>query len=137
MTFPVRWDAEKTSAALKSLMSTRQAQRYVKYLSGPVACPVMTLLINDEIALVGMPGEPWVDFAIDFRNRSPAKASFFIGYANGYNGYIPTIRDAVIGGYGADSFTTRLEVGAGEAMLNHAIVTLYKMLGLLKPIPSR
>ena len=40
------------------------------------------------------------------------------------------------GGYGADSLTTRTEVGAGEAMLDHAIVKFYQMLGKLKPVPS-
>ena len=29
------------------------------------------------------------------------------------------------------------EVGAGEAMVNHAIVTLYKLTGKLRKVPSR
>ncbi|HEY3131681.1 MAG TPA: neutral/alkaline non-lysosomal ceramidase N-terminal domain-containing protein [Acidobacteriota bacterium] len=137
MNFPIRWDMEKTSAIAQAMPRSRSSERYLKSFSDPVSCPVMTLLINDEIALAGMPGEPFVEFAIDFRSRSPAKNSFLVGYANGYSAYFPTIRDAVIGGYGADSLTTRVEVGAGEAMVNHAIVSLYKMLGLLKPVPSR
>ncbi len=137
VSFPIRWDMEKTSAVVKALPNSRSADRYLKSFSDPVTCPVMTVLINDEIALVGMPGEPFVEFAIDFRNRSPVKNSFLVGYANGYYAYFPTIRDAAIGGYGADSLTTRAEVGAGEAMVNHAVVTLYKMLALLKPVPSR
>ena len=96
----------------------------------------MTLLINDEIAMMGMPGEPFVEFALDFRERSPVPDAFFVGYANGYYAYFPTIKAAVEGGYGADSLTTRTEVGAGEAMLDHSLVKLYQMLGKLKSLPS-
>jgi len=38
-------------------------------------------------------------------------------------------------GYGADSLTTRVEVRAGEAIVNHASVTIHKMLGKLKDLP--
>ena len=97
----------------------------------------MTLLIGDDVALMGMPGEPFVDFAVDFRARSPVESSFFVGYANAYFGYFPTIQAAVEGGYGADGITTRAKVGAGERMVDHAIVTLYRLLGKLAPSPSR
>jgi hypothetical protein len=97
----------------------------------------MTFLINDEIALAGMPGEPFVDFQIDLRSRSPVRSSFFVGYSNGYFAYFPTIRAAVEGGYGANSLTTRVEVGAGETMLDHSIIALYRMLGKLKDTPSQ
>ena len=97
----------------------------------------MTILINDQIALMGMPGEPFVEFGLDFRARAPVPDAFFVGYANGYYGYFPTIRTAVEGGYGANSLTTRTEVGAGEAMLNHGLVKLYEMLGRLKDVPSQ
>jgi hypothetical protein len=97
----------------------------------------MALLINDDIALMGMPGEPFVEFGINFRERAPVPSAFFVGYANGYYGYFPTLRAAVEGGYGANSLTTRTEVGAGEAMVNHALVKLYKMLGKLRTVPSQ
>ena len=38
-------------------------------------------------------------------------------------------------GYGANSRTTRVEGGAGEAIVNHALVTIHKMLGKLKDLP--
>ncbi len=81
-----------------------------------------------------MPGEPFIDFGLSFRDRSPAQASFFAGYANGYFGYFPTIRAAVEGGYGAEGLVARTEVGAGEAMLDTALIRLYKLLGQLKPL---
>ena len=36
-----------------------------------------------------------------------------------------------------NSLTTRTEVGAGEAMVNHALVKLYQMLGKLRSVPSQ
>jgi hypothetical protein len=50
-------------------------------------------------------------------------------------GYVPTIRAAGEGGYGA-GYNTRIEVGAGEAMIDRAIVHLFKLQGKLKPSPS-
>ncbi|MFH1738977.1 MAG: neutral/alkaline non-lysosomal ceramidase N-terminal domain-containing protein [bacterium] len=134
--FRLRWDRDKVLAVMESELDPQRAERYKNYLRDPIPCPVMTLLINDEIALMGVPGEAFVEFATDFRSRSPVESSFFVGYANGFRAYFPTIKAAVEGGYGADSLTTFVEVGAGEAMVDHAIVTLYKMLDMLKPLPA-
>jgi hypothetical protein len=135
--FKMRWNTERLLAQLKSRLKPDLFKRYEAYLQASPDCPVTVLLINDEIALMGMPGEPFVDFAIDFRARSPLASSFFAGYANGYKGYFPTIEAAVAGGYGADSVGARIEVGAGEAMVDHAIVTLYKMQLRLSAEPER
>jgi neutral ceramidase len=109
--------------------------RYRAHLSTPMDCPVAMVLINREIALLGIPGEPFVEFGINFRDRSPARYSLFAGYANGHFGYFPTIRAAVAGGYGAEGITARSEVGTGEAMVDMGIIRLYEMLGLLKKAP--
>jgi hypothetical protein len=102
----------------------------------PLECPVMSLVINDRIALMGMPGEPFVEFAINFRDRSPYPDSFFVGYANGYKAYFPTIKAAVEGGYGANSVSARAEVGAGEKKVDHAVVKLYELKGRLTNLPG-
>lgn len=135
--FKNRWNLEKVLASLEERLRATAVERYRRYLSAPLDCPVMTLMIGGDIALMGMPGEPFVDFDIDFRARSPVRSSFFVGYANGYFGYFPTIQAAVVGGYGADTVVTRAQVGAGEAMVDHAVVTLYEKLGRLRSIPSR
>ena len=49
--------------------------------------PVTVVLINKRIALMGMPGEPFVEFQINWRDRCPVRDAFFLGYANGYFGY--------------------------------------------------
>jgi len=135
--FQLRYDPEKLLAAVKTQVRPEVVERYRKYLETPLELPVTTLLINREIALMGMPGEPFVEFGLDFRDRSPARFSFFGGYANGYHGYFPTIRAAVGGGYGAEGIVARTEVGAGEAMVDMGIIRVHKMLGQLQPTPRR
>ena len=99
--------------------------------------PVTTLLLNKNIVLVGMPGEPFVDFQISLRDRCPVSNAFFVGYTNGFFDYFPTIAAATEGGYGAADSNTYVEVGAGERMLRHALVRIYEMLGKLSDTPER
>ena len=94
------------------------------------------MLINKRIALLGMPGEPFVAFQMNWRDRCPVSDAFLLGYANGYYGYFPTIRAATLGGYGAASSSTWMELGAGERMVDHAVVKTYEMLGRLSDLPE-
>ena len=71
-----------------------------------------------------------------WRNRCPVADSLFLGYTSGYEGYLPTIQAAARGGYGASDAETILQVGAGEQMVNHALVRIYEMLGALHPAPE-
>jgi hypothetical protein len=59
----------------------------------------------------------------------------FLGYCNDYQQYFPTIEAAGEGGYGADPAVSPVEVGAGERMIDQALVHLYKMRGKLPTIP--
>jgi neutral ceramidase len=76
-----------------------------------------------------------VNFQIDWRNRCPVGHCLFAGYANGYNGYFPAIVAATQGGYGAGGFITWLQPGAGNAMVDDAVVSVYKMLGRFEDDP--
>lgn len=133
--FKHRYDTEKLLEKMKTTMKPEAVERFKRYFSTPMDLPVTSILINRDIAIMGMPGEPFIDFGINFRDRAPAKHAFFAGYLNGYHGYFPTIRAAVEGGYGAEGIVARVEVGAGEAMVDMAIVQFLKMQGLLKPLP--
>jgi len=86
---------------------------------------------------VGMPGEPFVDFQISFRDWCPVPNALFLGYTNGYFDYFPTIAAAAEGGYGAADSNTYVEVGTGERMLRQALVRIYEMLGSLSDAPQR
>jgi neutral ceramidase len=105
-----------------------------------VRAGLTTLLINKQIAIATIPGEPFVDFQIALRDRSEVRYTFLFGYtysAGGeWIGYVPTIRSASEGGYGA-GYNTRIEVGAGEAMIDKHIVNLFTLTGRLTASPSR
>jgi len=111
--------------------------RYQRYMKDPILAPVTTLVINRQIALVGLPGEPFVGLQLSLKQRSPAPATFMCGYTNGYIAYFPTIRDAVVGGYGANTVTTRVEIGAGERMVDRGLIHIYRILGMLKDKPEQ
>lgn len=53
----------------------------------------------DDLALVAVPGEPFVEIALAIKAASPWRPTFFIGYANGTVGYIPMRADYALGGY--------------------------------------
>jgi hypothetical protein len=94
------------------------------------------VLLGEEIAWVGFPGEFFDDFQIALRNRSPIAHTFFLGYCNDVFSYFPTIQAASEGGYGA-SYSTYIEVGAGERLVDDAIIRLHMLAGNLKPFPER
>jgi hypothetical protein len=137
LSFKNRWDLEKLKAQLVTAYGPNLAARYQRYLIDPIIAPVTTLVINRQIALVGLPGEPFVGLQLSLKQRSPLAATFLCGYTNGYLAYFPTIRDAASGGYGASTVTTRVEVGAGERMIDRGLIHIYRILGRLKETPER
>jgi neutral ceramidase len=89
-------------------------------------------LLNGDIALVGVSGEFFCAHAIRLRERARGvRQLFFFGYSNGYDQYFPTIEAAAQGGYGADRTVAPVEVGAGERVMDRALVLLYQMRGRL------
>lgn len=85
----------------------------------------VSMLRVDSVLLVFVPGEVFVEFQKSFRHQSDYEDVFFVGYANGWPGYIPTREAYRTGGYGVDireddppEFSrTKLPKGAGEEML--------------------
>ena len=133
--FKLRWDRAKLRESVLKLIGPKAFENYAPSIQSEFQLPVTTLLINRQIAIMSMPGEPFVDFQVDWRNRCPVQDSLFLGYANGYYGYFPTIRAASEGGYGASDPVTWIEAGAGERMVDHAVVKVYELLGKLVDNP--
>ena len=130
--FHPRWNVAKYLEAT----TNPQAQREIRMsIQQNMPLPVASILINKRIAMLGLPGEPFVNFQVNWRDRCPTPDAFFLGYSNGYYGYFPTIRAASEGGYGAGSDSTWVEVGAGERMVNHGLVQVYDKLGRLYDLP--
>ena len=141
MGFPWRWEPKKFRDDLVRVHGPLLLQDHADILAAPtppkaLELHVTTLLINRQIAIMGMPGEPFVNFQQGWRDRCPIRTCFFLGYANGYYDYFPTILAASQGGYGAADSDTYVAVGAGERMLDHAVIRAQRMLGQLNDVPQ-
>ncbi len=109
----------RTQPGGPSVLSKAYGRRFDNYLAktlknNTVQATLTTLLIDDNLALVGMPGEIFVQFQTDLKARSPVRDTFLVGYTNGYHAYFPTIRDAAAGGYGGKT-ATYVEPGCRRA----------------------
>ena len=96
-----------------------------------------TVLLNEEIAMVSGSGEFFCNHAVRLRERAYVPHTLFFGYANGHNLYFPTIEAASEGGYGGDPQVSPVELGAGESLMNQALINLYAMLKKFSPEPAK
>lgn len=94
-----------------------------------VEAELTTVLLNGEIALVGGSGEFFCNHAVRLKQRSYLKHTLFFGYCNGHSMYFPTIEAAFEGGYGADPGVSLAEIGAGEKMMDRALINIYTLQG--------
>lgn len=90
--------------------------------------PRLTVVtIHRDVAFVGVSGEFFCQHAIRLRERARVPHLFFFGYNNGYHQYFPTIEAADEGGYGADTLVAPAELGAGELIMDRALIKLYEL----------
>lgn len=146
VTFDSRWKSLADPAAFDQIAKSfapyveQYGEEFIKaYIARrvkPAEVLLTTSVVNGEYLFAGFPGEFFVDFQRDLRRRSPVKKTFFFGYCNGYQGYFPTIDAAVEGGYGAGDFTSVVEVGAGERLVDKSLIHTYKLLGKLGSVPG-
>jgi hypothetical protein len=138
-TVPIRARWDLNDPEVQSVLNTAYGPRFEHYLSkliknNRVPCKLTTVVIDGELALVGMPGEIFVQFQTKLKQESPVPNTLLVGYTNGYHAYFPTIRDAAAGGYGGKT-ATYVEPGAGERLTDDALITLYKLSGQLHDVP--
>jgi hypothetical protein len=96
---------------------------------------VMAVLINKDIALAVISGEPFVQHQLDLSAKSPVKNTFLLGYAFFGKGiplptYLPSMQAVKDGGYGAGPGSANfLEAGAGERMIDEAVKLINELQG--------
>lgn len=99
-----------------------------------------TVLIGDELAIATLPGEPMHRLQRLWKEQADVPVALFWGYtwsAGGtWAGYIPDLRSAAYGGYGAD-VSTRLEVGAGERLVWRHVQNLYDLRDMWRTTPGK
>lgn len=99
----------------------------VEFTEGTIRPILTTALVNRQLGIVGGSGEFFSDHANRLKARSRADMTLFLGYCNGHHLYFPTIEGASEGGYGADATVSWVPLGAGEAMMNQALIDLYTL----------
>jgi hypothetical protein len=111
-------------------------RNFVEEAKDGIQPEMTTILLNGDLALVSGSGEFFCNHSNRLKERSYVD-TLFLGYANGHNMYFPTIEAASEGGYGADPTVSPVELGAGEKMMNQALVNIYGFLGNFDPKPAK
>lgn len=83
---------------------------------------IQVFKLDQETAIVTMPGELFVEFGIDIKKRSPFANTMLIELANADIAYVPTIQGFKEGDY--EAINSRLIPGSGEKMVDSAIEIL-------------
>src|SRR6202035_5627202 len=90
-------------------------------------------LLNESIGFVGVSGEFFCGHSLELKRRAGLPHLFFLGYCNDYQQYFPTIEAAAEGGYGADNTVAPAEVGAGERIMDRALMDLLELQDKIRP----
>ncbi len=92
---------------------------------------LLTVVINRDLALVAIPGEPFIQHQLDLSAQSPVPNTFILGLA--YHGqgspfvlYIPTAQAAQEGGYGATECSF-VAADAGATLVREALAHLQEL----------
>src|SRR5262249_14667033 len=88
-------------------------------------------LLDGRIGFVGVSGEFFCGHSLSLKRRARREHLFFLGYCNDYQQYFPTIEAASEGGYGTEPPVSPAEIGAGEHVMDRALIHLYQMRRLL------
>jgi hypothetical protein len=93
---------------------------------------LLTVLIGRDLALVAIPGEPFIQHQLDLTAKSPVANTFILGLA--YHGqgtpfvvYIPTVQAVREGGYGATECSF-LAADAGEKIVAEAVLSIRQLI---------
>lgn len=101
---------------------------------------ITTVLMGRNIAIAAVPGEAMHKLQRMWKEQADVPYALFYGYTfscgGAWAGYIPDLRSAAYGGYGADA-STRIEVGAGEKIVLRHLTNLYDLQEMWHDKPGR
>lgn len=105
-----------------------------------VGAGITTVYIAPHIALAAVPGEAMHKLQTLWKSQADVPHALFYGYTYSsggvWAGYIPDLRTAAYGGYGADT-STNVEIGAGEKIMLRHLRNLYELRGMWRSTPGR
>jgi neutral ceramidase len=92
--------------------------------------PTLTVAtLGESVGFVGVSGEFFCEHALSLKRRARIPHLFVLGYCNDYQQYFPTIQAASEGGYGTGLPVAVSELGAGEKVIDRALIHLYQLRG--------
>ncbi len=93
---------------------------------GTIGLEVQVFRLSSDVAVVGLPGEVFVDLGLAIKRASPFATTLVIELCQDAPGYIPTKKAFAEGSY--ETVNSRIAPGGGEIMVD-AAVRLLKELG--------
>jgi len=91
----------------------------------PIEAEVQVMALGDDVAVVGLPGEIFVELGLYIKANSPFKNTMIAELANGSVGYVPTRRAMAEGNY--EPVSARVGVGSGEMLAETAVKLLKEL----------
>lgn len=93
----------------------------------PLLAEVQVIALSDELAIVALPGEIFVELGLALKKASPFKHTLIAELANGSIGYVPNREAYPQGNY--EIVSARNEVGSGEKLVEVALRLLGEVKG--------
>lgn len=126
-------------ASAQPVLQVKESLLTIPHRNGPQSTEVglLTVVIQRDLALVAIPGEPFVQHQLDLTAKSPVPNAFILGLAYSGRGtpftvYLPTVQAVKEGGYGAAECSF-LAADAGERLVNEALKSVRELLPATKP----
>lgn len=125
-----RWDF--SNAQQRALFASFYGEIFEKcYVEGTgrdLTVALDLVMLNGTVAFVGVPGEIFTQDQLMLKATGPCRHTLVCGYANGYFGYFPPVRDAIAGGYGG-TVGSLAGWGAADRLMLEAKLGLVALLG--------
>ncbi len=113
-------------AALEALEEQNRRDRRVDLARREIKT-AMTIVTIGGVAIVGIPGEPFVELGLALKANPWFSHTLVVGYCNDLIGYIPTREAYAEGGYEIE--TARVGADAGEVIMSTALEALASIAG--------
>lgn len=94
---------------------------------GPLPAEVQVMRLNEDTALVMLPGEIFTELGLAIKQASPFKRTFVVELANGSIGYVPDRKAYGEGNY--EAVSARCAPGSGEKLVETALSMLQRIRG--------
>ena len=127
--FPITIDVNNllVRAALEQAFFPELIAFFQKEYTDGVRPTLSTAMLDKSLGFVGLSGEFFSEHGLSLKRRARVPHLFILGYCNDYQQYFPTIQAVSEGGYGTGLPVSVAELGAGEKVIDRALIHLYQL----------